>query len=129
MKIDPPSGPGSKIPDLPEDEGAGRVDGPSGARFQGKMEEAQRAGKSESIDRIESVQTSELREILGDLDPQDPNRLQLAADRMVDWVLEDSFGGEILQGPRGEELRNAIREQLLGDPGQSSRIQRILERM
>lgn len=129
MKIDPPSGPGAKIPELPDDKSTGKVDGARGARFQGRMEEAQSAAKSGSIERIENVQTNELREILGDLSPEDPNRMELATERMVDWVLEDTFGAEILEGPRAAELRSAIRDQLLEDPGQTSRIQRILDRI
>ena len=128
MKIDPPSGPGSKIPELP-DKGTGKVDGPGRARFSGRLEDAQSAGKSESIEKIENVQTSELREILGDIDAGDPNRLEVATERMVDWVLQDTFGEELLAGGRGSELRSAIRDQLMEDPGQSSRIQRILDRI
>ncbi|MCA9756043.1 MAG: hypothetical protein KDA27_09595 [Candidatus Eisenbacteria bacterium] len=129
MKIDPPSGPGSKIPELPDDKGTGKVDGPGAARFQGKMDDAAGAAKAEGIDKIEHAQTSELRQILGDIDAGDPNRLEIATDRMVDWVLKDAFGEDALQGDKGSELKAAIRSQLLDDPSQSSRIQRILDRL
>ncbi|MEZ4649828.1 MAG: hypothetical protein R3E97_13785 [Candidatus Eisenbacteria bacterium] len=129
MKIDPPSGAGSKIPELPDDKGTGKVEGPGAARFQGKMDEATGAAKAEGIDRIEHAQTSELRQILGDIDANDPNRLEIATNRMVDWVLKDAFGEEALEGAKGSELKDAIRSQLLDDPGQSARIQRILDRL
>lgn len=126
MKID---GPGGKIPELPENQGPDKVQGPKGADFESKMGEAQGGEKAEGVSKTDGPQTSELRKLLQDVDANDPNRLGVATDRMVEWVLKDTFGDQVLRGPKAEDLRSAIKEQLLADPNQSSRIQKILDRL
>lgn len=128
MKIDPPDrfkGPEQpKGPDGPEKAG-----GPQGPSFQGKIDETQGAGRAESTGKVDGPRTSELRQVLQGVDKNDPERLTQATDRMVDWVLRDSFGEAVLQAKGSDGLRTAIRDQLLNDPVEAARIQKIIERL
>lgn len=129
MKIEPPSRAGGGIQELPEEDGVGPLRPTGAASASGRIEGATASAGRSGVNRIESLETTELRSILGDLDRDDPHRLETATHRMVDWVLRDTFGPEVLDGPRGEAFREAVRAQLLGDPSQSARIQRILDRI
>lgn len=124
MKIDPPDR--FKIPENREPQKPDPVSGPKSSGFEGKVERAQ-SGKADLEGRISS--SSLLRELLGDLDLKNPDHLERATDRIVDWVLSDSFGAEIVKGKDTQSLRIAIREQLLNDPIEAARLKSILERL
>ncbi|MCA9727420.1 MAG: hypothetical protein KC729_07040, partial [Candidatus Eisenbacteria bacterium] len=114
MKIDPPDG--FRIPEKPEPKKPNQVSGPQGSQFEGKIDQAKSGGDVDatrgaaSASRAESSPSTELRQILDGLDPKDPDHLQQATDRMVDWVLADSFGNGVLQGKGADSLRAAIRD-------------------
>ncbi len=128
MKIDPPDR--FKGPEQPQGpERPEKASGVQGSGFQGKIDEAQGAGRADSTRRADGPRTTELRQVLQGVDKSDPERLKHATDRMVDWVLKDSFGDAVLQAKGSEGLLDAIREQLLNDPVEASRIQKIIERL
>ncbi len=99
---------------------------------------AQGIGQDKSFDRISDntreagdvrlepseLQVSVVRQLVGDLNPAQPDYHERAAERFVDKVLTDSFGPEVLANP---ELSSTIKNQLLSDPMLMSRFQNILD--
>ena len=129
MKINPPGGDGFKVPEVPDNDGPDKVKGPGGADFEGKMDQTQASDSAAAAGKADGPQATKLREILAGIDANDPNRIELATERMVDWVLSDSFGDGVLKANGAESLRAAIREQLMADPHESARIERILNQL
>lgn len=128
MKIDPPDR--NKIPEQPKGpDGPQKAGGADGAGFQGKIDETHGAGRTDSTGKIDGPRTSELRQVLQGVDKNDPEHLTRATERMVDWVLKDSFGDALLQTKGNDGLRTAIRDQLLNDPVEAARIQKIVDRL
>lgn len=125
MKIDPPDK--FKIPENSEPSRPDEVRGATGSEHAGKIERtAQKAG---AAGKSAISRTSMLRELLGDLDLKNPDELDRATDRIVDWVLSDSFGADVAKAKGAESLRAAIREQLLNDPNEAARLKSILDRL
>jgi hypothetical protein len=80
-------------------------------------------------DRTEPARTQALRQALGDIDSKDPDQLEAATERIVDWALSESFGAELVRSKGIDSLRAWIREQLLADPTESARLRNILDRL
>jgi hypothetical protein len=123
VKIDPPDR--FRIPESREPQRSEQVSGAQTPESEAKIERAQ-ARKS---DPSEPARARSLRDALGDIDLKNPDQLQEATDRIVDWALSDSFGAELVQSKGIESLRAWIREQLLADPAESARLKNILDRL
>ncbi len=131
MKIGgtPPGGDNFKIPgpDGPEPK---KTDGKGGARFGEKLTGATGGANDPAPVRgAGGPQTEKLRELFAGLDANAPGAVEEAADKMVDWVLTERFGKDVLNMKGAGELRKSVRDQLLGDPAGEARIRRILEGM
>jgi len=95
----------------------------AGAAGSGAADQAGKSGEAQE------PQTARLKEIVGDVDTNDPKQVEAATDKMVDWVLTERFGPAVLKARGAGALRTAVREQLLGDPNGSARIRNMLDRM
>ncbi len=131
MKIGgtPPGGDNFRIPD-PDDPKSGKSDGAGKARFEDKLKGTGDGGgpkKAGGTGGPGGTQTEKLREILSGIDKKAPGAVEEATDKMVDWVLTERFGEGVLKMDGAEELRQSVRDQLLGDPSGAARIKQILD--
>lgn len=123
VKVDPPDR--FKITGSRETQKSEQVSGTPTPEAEAKIERAQ-ARKS---DPSEPARAQALRQALGDIDLKDPDQLEAATDRIVDWALSESFGAEIVRSKGIDSLRAWVREQLLADPTESARLRNILDRL
>lgn len=125
MKITGPGGNGYKIPEPADNQGPKKTDK---SQFDLGVEKS--AGQSTpSTAKTEGQKTAELRKVLKGVVAEDDSGMKEATDKIVDWVLKDAFGDDLVKQQGADNLRSAIREQLLADPNEAARLRRILDQI
>ena len=126
MKITGPGNDGFKIPEPADNQGPQKAKQTNFGEKIGGTDEAKHAASAKST---EGPQTTELRNVLKGVVASDEAGMKEATDKIVDWVLQDAFGDGVTKQKGAENLRTAIREQLLADPNEAARLRRIVDQL
>lgn len=126
MKISGPGGDGYKIPEPADNQGPKKA---QQSQFDQKIGGTDDGKSAFSAKTTDGPQTQELRQVLKGVVGTDEKGMTEATDKIVDWVLQDAFGDGLTKQKGAENLRTAIREQLLADPNEAARLRRIIEQL